>query len=122
MPVRVKVDGYGVVEFPDGMSGAEMSGILQHALARANAPRRWNRLAAASDAGSLGRAEGSARGWKRRRAARRLGEAIRADIDRAGLVQEMEAIGAEQRRDRARAEPALRTNSVRRGTRQQVAV
>jgi MGT family glycosyltransferase len=57
-----------------------------------------------------------------RLAARRLGEAIKADIDRAGLVQEMEAIVAAHRRDRARPEPALRTNSVRRGTRQQVAV
>jgi UDP:flavonoid glycosyltransferase YjiC (YdhE family) len=57
-----------------------------------------------------------------RLAARRLGEAIKADIDRAGLVQEMEAIVAAHRRDRARQDPALRTNSVRRGTRQQVAV
>jgi MGT family glycosyltransferase len=57
-----------------------------------------------------------------RLAARRLGQAIKADIDRAGLVQEMEAIVAAHRRDRARPEPALRTNSVRRGTRQQLAV
>jgi MGT family glycosyltransferase len=55
-------------------------------------------------------------------AARRLGEAIKADIDRAGLVQEMEAIVAAHRRDRARPEPALRANSVRRGTREQQAV
>jgi UDP:flavonoid glycosyltransferase YjiC (YdhE family) len=55
-------------------------------------------------------------------AARRLGEAIKADIDRAGLIQEMEAIVAAHRCDRARLEPALRTNSVRRGTRQQLAV
>jgi UDP:flavonoid glycosyltransferase YjiC (YdhE family) len=54
--------------------------------------------------------------------ARRLGEAIKADINRAGLVQEMEAIVAAHRRNRARPEPALRTNSVRRGTRQQLAV
>jgi MGT family glycosyltransferase len=52
----------------------------------------------------------------------RLGEAIKADIDRAGLVQEMEAIVAAHRRNRTRPEPALRTNSVRRGTRQQLAV
>ena len=57
-----------------------------------------------------------------RLAARRLGEAIKADIDRAGLVQEMEAIVAAHRRNRARPDPALRTNSVRRGTRQQLAV
>jgi MGT family glycosyltransferase len=57
-----------------------------------------------------------------RLAARRLGEAIKADIDRAGLVQEMEAIVAAHRRDRARPERALRTNSVRRGTRQQIAI
>jgi MGT family glycosyltransferase len=56
-----------------------------------------------------------------RLAARRLGEAIKADIDRAGLVQEMEAIVAAHRRDDARPEPALRTNS-RRGRRQQLAV
>jgi UDP:flavonoid glycosyltransferase YjiC (YdhE family) len=52
-----------------------------------------------------------------RLAARRLGEAIKADIDRAGLVQEMEAIVAAHRRDRARQEPALRTDSVRRRAR-----
>jgi MGT family glycosyltransferase len=57
-----------------------------------------------------------------RRAARRLGGAIRADIDRAGLVQEMEAIVAAHRRNRARPEPALRTNSVRRAARQELAV
>ena len=57
-----------------------------------------------------------------RLAARRLGEAIKADIDGAGLVREMEAIVAAHRRDRARPEPALRANSVRHGTRQQLAV
>jgi UDP:flavonoid glycosyltransferase YjiC (YdhE family) len=57
-----------------------------------------------------------------RLAARRLGGAIKADIDRAGLVQEMEAIVAAHRRDRARQEPALQTNSGRRGIRQQLAV
>jgi UDP:flavonoid glycosyltransferase YjiC (YdhE family) len=57
-----------------------------------------------------------------RLAARRLGEAIKADIDSAGLVQEMEAIVAEHRSDRARPDAALRANSVRRGRRQQRAV
>jgi UDP:flavonoid glycosyltransferase YjiC (YdhE family) len=41
-------------------------------------------------------------------AARRLGEAIKADIERAGLVQEMETIVAAHRRDRVRPKPALR--------------
>jgi MGT family glycosyltransferase len=56
-----------------------------------------------------------------RLAARRLGQAIKADIERAGLVQEMEAIVAEHRRGRAWPDSALRTNS-RRGRRQQLAV
>jgi UDP:flavonoid glycosyltransferase YjiC (YdhE family) len=57
-----------------------------------------------------------------RLAAQQLGEAIKADIDGARLVQEMEAIVAAHPRDRAKPETALRANSVRRGTRQQLAV
>lgn len=55
-------------------------------------------------------------------AARRLGEAIKADIDGAGLVHEMEAIVAEHRSAHARPDPALRANSVSRGRRQQRAI
>jgi UDP:flavonoid glycosyltransferase YjiC (YdhE family) len=57
-----------------------------------------------------------------RLAAQRLGEAIKADIVRAGLVHEMEAIVAEHRSNRARPETALRANSVRRRARQQLTV
>ena len=57
-----------------------------------------------------------------RHAARRLGAAIKADIDGTGLVREMEAIVAEHRRDRARPEPTLQASSARRSTRQQLAV
>lgn len=57
-----------------------------------------------------------------RLAARRLGEAIKADIDGTRLVHEMETIVAEHRSERARPDPALLVNSVRRGRRQQRAV
>jgi MGT family glycosyltransferase len=50
-------------------------------------------------------------------AAQRLGDAIKADIDGVGLVQEMEAIVAEHRSGRASPEPALRASSGRRVTR-----
>jgi UDP:flavonoid glycosyltransferase YjiC (YdhE family) len=55
-------------------------------------------------------------------AARRLGEAIKADIDGTRLVHEMEAIVAEHRSSRARPDPALRANSISRGRRQQRAI
>jgi MGT family glycosyltransferase len=57
-----------------------------------------------------------------RRAARRLGNAVAADIDGAALVREMEAIVSAHQRERTRREPILLVKSVIRGAARRAAI